>query len=91
MMHFESYRWEDHVPPKGGWRLNLAVAALAFALIAAALPDSPDNSGATTWASAEPATTVDLSGLGVPARVTPAAFTGAAGEPALCPDTYADS
>ena len=39
MLEFEDYRWEDHVPRAGSWKLNLAVAAVAFGLIAAALPD----------------------------------------------------
>lgn len=40
MIHFETYHWEDHVPRKGGWKFNLAVGAIAFGLIAAAMPDT---------------------------------------------------
>ena len=40
MTHFESYRWEDHVPRAGSWKFNLAVGVLALGLIAAAFPDT---------------------------------------------------
>jgi hypothetical protein len=41
MMQFDGYRWEDHVPRPGRWRFDLALAALAFAVLAMALRLDP--------------------------------------------------
>jgi hypothetical protein len=91
MIHFENYRWEDHVPRKGGWKFNLAVGALAFGLIAAAMPDNAGQRAAAISAAAKPAATVNLSALEAERRMEPAAFTGTNGAWVQCQDSYADS
>lgn len=91
MTHFETYHWEDHVPRAGSWKFNLAVGALAFGLIAAAMPEMPGEGTPNTAASASPAMEVNVSTLETPRRAEPAAFTGSSGELAQCPATYADS
>lgn len=40
MTQFDQYRWEDRVLRKGSWKVNLAVGALAFAVLAGACLDS---------------------------------------------------
>ena len=89
MMHFENYHWEDHVPRAGSWKLNLAVGALAFGLISAAMPDKAVERPVNHSASAKPAAAVTLSALEQQRRLEPAAFIGRAGEPAQC--SHADS
>ncbi|WP_119304518.1 DcrB/PsbP domain-containing protein [Dongia deserti] len=91
MMHLESYQWEDHVPPKGSWKFNLAIGVLAFGLIAAALPDTPGDIAANLSVSAEPAADINVSALDGRARFTPASSTGNVGERVQCPNGYADS
>jgi len=91
MIHFETYQWEDHVPRKGGWKFNLAVGALAFGLIAAAMPDNPGQRAASISGAAKPAAEMNLSALETQRRMEPAAFTGTNGEWAQCQDSYADS
>lgn len=89
MMHFENYHWEDHVPRAGSWKLNLAVGALAFGLISAAMPDKTGELSANISPSAKPAAAVSLSALEQQRRVQPAAFIGQSGGFTPCP--YADS
>ena len=89
MTHFESYHWEDHVPRAGSWKLNLAVAVLAFGLISAAMPDDPVGQAANGSASAKPAAEVNLSALEQQRRIQPSAFIGRADESTPCP--HADS
>ncbi len=90
-MHFETYRWEDHVPRKGGWKFNLIAGALALGLIAAAFPEEPGDAASPASAAAKPAADVRLSGLETPRRILPAAFVGAAGERTQCPIGHAGS
>jgi hypothetical protein len=40
MTQFEQYRWEDRVLRKGRWKFNLAVGAVAFAVLTGACLDS---------------------------------------------------
>jgi hypothetical protein len=40
MTQFDQYRWEDRVLRKGSWKVNLAVGALAFAVLTGACLDS---------------------------------------------------
>ena len=91
MMHFEKYHWEDHVPRKDSWKLNLAVGALAFGLIAAALPEVPDVTSPTVASSVKPTVAADLSGFDAPRRQLPAAFAGASRKRTPCPIERADS
>jgi hypothetical protein len=91
MIHFETYQWEDHVPRKGGWKFNLALGALAFAVIAAAMPDKAGRDAASISAAAKPAAAVNLSALETERRIEPAATTGTNGEWARCQASYADS
>ena len=88
MMQFENYQWEDHVPRKGSWKFNLAIGALAFGLIAAALPEHPAGIGANIAASAKP--TPHFSVLDGQGSFTPAAVTGGS-TPAQCVGKHADS
>ena len=46
MTQFEQYRWEDRVLHKGRWKLNLAVGAVAFAVLTGDCFDS----GGRSWA-----------------------------------------
>lgn len=91
MTHFETYHWEDHVPRAGSWKFNLAVGALAFGLIAAAMPEMSGEGTRNTAASANPAAKVTVSTLETQRRAEPAAFKGSSSELAQCPTTYADS
>ena len=86
-MQFENYQWEDHVPRKGTWKINLVVGALAFGLIAAALPEHPITT-ANIAASVKP--TSHLSALDGQGSFTPAAITGGS-TPAQCVEKHADS
>jgi hypothetical protein len=88
MTQFENYQWEDHVPRKGSWKFNLAIGALAFGLIAAALPEQPAGTAANIAASAKP--TPHFSALDGPGSFTPAAVTGGRTH-AQCVEKYADS
>jgi len=74
MMQFENYQWQDHVPRKGSWKFNLMVGALAFGLIAAALPEHPTGTAANIAASAK--ATPHFSALDGQGSFTPAAVTG---------------
>ena len=47
MTQFEQYRWEDRVLHKGRWKFNLAVGAIAFAVLTGACLDS----GGRSWAA----------------------------------------
>jgi hypothetical protein len=88
MMQFENYQWQDHVPRKGSWKFNLVVGALAFGLIASALPEHRAGSAASIAASAKPAT--HFSALNGQGSFTPAAVIGGS-TPAQCADKHADS
>jgi hypothetical protein len=90
MTHFEAYRWEDHVPRKGSWKFNLVVGALAFALIAATLPDVPHERGASRSASAKLPASVNSSALHAAGRTAPAGFVGSVDEAAQCPSAVRD-
>ena len=88
MMQFENYQWQDHVPRKGSWKFNLAVGALAFGLIAAALPENSTGTAANIAASTKP--TPHFSALDGQGSFTPAALTGG-GTHAQCVERHADS
>jgi hypothetical protein len=54
MTDFEDYRWEDHVPRAGGWKINLAAGLLALGLIYAALPGADGLAPMAASASVAP-------------------------------------
>ena len=87
-MQFENYQWEDHVPRKGSWKFNLAAGALAFGLIAAALPEHPAGTAASIAAAAKP--TPHFSALDGQGSFTPAAITGG-NSLAQCAEKHTDS
>ena len=91
MMHFENYQWQDHVPRKGSWKLNLAIGVLALGLIGAAMPHRSGDLAPTMWTSTKPSPEANVFALEGRGQFTPAAFTGNSGEQADCPNTYADS
>jgi hypothetical protein len=41
MTRFESYRWEDHAPRPGRWRVDLGMTIFAIGLLLVAFPDAP--------------------------------------------------
>jgi hypothetical protein len=90
MMEFENYRWEDHVPRAGSWKLNLAVAAVAFGLIAAALADDGVKRPLHMQAAAS-TKEVNASTFGIERRDVPAAFGQTNAEHAPCPTDYMGS
>ena len=88
MMEFENYRWQDHVPRAGSWKLNLAVAVIAVGLIAASLPD---DSVERAHFSAGSATQVNLSAFDSRHRTVPASVPPADTKPTQCVTGYAES
>ncbi len=91
MIHFETYQWEDHVPRRGGWKLNLVVGVLAFGLIAAAMPDDAGDVSSFAAQPANPAIEVRLSVFDAQGGDTPAALPRTAAEAVPCPIEFADS
>jgi hypothetical protein len=82
MTHFEAYRWEDHVPRAGSWKLNLSAGLLAFGLISAAFPDRPNDPAFYMSARAAAETrdpSVEIS------RDHPAVLASAVRQPVTCP------
>lgn len=90
-MHFETYRWEDHVPRKGGWKFNLIAGALALGLITAAFPEGRHATPAIARAAAEPALEAGLREFDVPRTAIPTAVAGAADDLTPCPIAGANS
>lgn len=41
MTRFEGYRWEDHAPRPGRWRIDLGMTILSIGLLFVAFPDAP--------------------------------------------------
>lgn len=89
MIHFETYQWEDHVPRKGGWKFNLAVGALAFGLIAAAMPEG--DMPPLAAASSQPTIGTGLSAFDAQDRKAPAALLRTAETALPCPILRAGS
>jgi hypothetical protein len=79
MTQFEQYRWEDRVPRKGSWKFNLAVGAVAFAVLTGTCLDS----GSRPWAAFSVWPQSDgtsVTALDLPRREEPAAMRGAVPE-----------
>ena len=91
MLEFENYRWEDHVPRAGSWKLNLAVAAVAFGLIAAALADDSAGTSSHMKASAGSATEMKVSASRIERRGEPAVFGQTTAGRGPCPIGYMGS
>jgi hypothetical protein len=73
MTQFEQYRWEDRVLRKGRWKLNLAVGAVAFAVLTGACLDSGGRSWATRSLLPQADNGTSVAELDVPRRGAPAA------------------
>ena len=82
-MHFETYRWEDHVPRKGGWKFNLIAGALALGLIATAFPEGPGATSSFARAAVDPVT-MRLPGFDAPRSALPTALAGTGTERMPC-------
>ena len=41
MTPYENYRWEDHAPRPGRWRVDLGMTIFAIGLLWVAFPDAP--------------------------------------------------
>lgn len=76
MTQFEQYRWEDRVPRKGSWKFNLAVGAVAFAVLTSACLDSRSPPWAAPSVSPQSRGT-SVAELGFPRRAVAAAMRGA--------------
>jgi hypothetical protein len=77
MTQFEQYRWEDRVLRNGSWKLNLAVGAVAFAVLAGACLDSGGRSWAARSSLPQSGDGTSITELGVPGRAAPASMRGA--------------
>lgn len=73
MTQFEQYRWEDRVLRKGRWKLNLAVGAVAFAVLTGACLDSGGRSWAARSSLPQSDSGASLAEVDVPRRGAPAA------------------
>ncbi len=84
MTHFEDYRWEDRVPRKGDWQFSLVAGALAFGLLAAALPEPQDDRWVAASPSGEPASRAVVTGFDIPRRDATASVFRVADEQGHC-------
>ena len=76
MTQFEQYRWEDRVLRKGSWKLNLAVGAVAFAVLTSVCLDPRGRPWASPSVSAQSDGST-VAELDLPRRDVPAALRGA--------------
>lgn len=76
MTQFEQYRWEDRVLRKGSWKFNLAVGAVAFAVLTGACLDSRGRPWAVPFVSPQ-SDGASVAELDLPRREVAAAMRGA--------------
>jgi hypothetical protein len=84
MTHFEDYRWEDRVPRKGDWQFSLVAGALAFGLLATALPEPQDGGWAVASDSSQSAFGATLAAFDAPPRDVTAPLSGIMDQPISC-------